>query len=190
MKSTLVIATAVALALAGCAGSTTASKAESSNSTSPTSAAEATPADEPTIEDSSPEPSGVPTGKVGDTLEITTGDGNGEITLTQVKVVRPGQYDTKAENGRYIQIVLTARSTSNNFSINPFDFALVDDEGSEYDQTFISAAKGADLKARTLHEGQRTKGSILYDAPKGALILAYRGGGFGAEDVGAWRLGR
>jgi hypothetical protein len=190
-RSLIAVSVVLAFALSGCATSTTATKKDSP--TSPTSAAATDDADTSSIPadevSESPTPEGIPTGKVGDALQVTTDDSTGEITLQIVRVVQPGQYDSKAENGRYIQVVISAKSTSGTFSINPFDFALVDNEGQEYDQTYVTA-KGPDLNARDLHVGQKAKGSIIYDAPKGALTLAYRGGGFSSEDVGVWTLGK
>lgn len=187
MKRTIVWVAALGLAVSGCAASTTATKAPEKPG-APTSSSST---DDPTIDDtSSPTPTEIPTAKVGETLNVTTDDSAGTITLLAVRVVAPGQYDTKADNGRYIQVVLAAKGTTGTFSINPYDFALVDADGQEYDQSYVDAAKGPDLRARDLHVGQKAKGSIIYDAAKGPLTLAYRGGGFGDEDVAAWELGK
>ncbi len=127
----------------------------------------------PNLPNSAPQGSAT-TGKAGDLFSITDSQGNkATITMESATTDQPGQYDYAAARGRYVEVVVAATGRSGSTSVNPYDFKLVGPDGTSYDHSYVSDSKVPRLDAKSLSSGGRSRGSIIFDAPKTALTLQY-----------------
>lgn len=190
--------TATAEASSPLAGTTETPEPSPSPSTSETASPTTSETASPT-----PKASGSPTtsgtasgnqGRVGTTFSVARGDGTGAVEgtgtvqLVSIKTVRPGEFESKAENGRYLAVTIAAQGSSGTFKINPYDFRVLGPDGTEYGQGFITSG-GQQLNDRALRSGQRARGEIIFDVPNGSgLELQYVPNLFSDEEPFTWRL--
>lgn len=186
---------------------TTATASATATATSPLAGTTETP--EPTVSPtasatSSPtsEASGSPTsgtasgneGRIGTTFSVTRESGGGDVEgtgtvqLVSAKTIQPGEFESKAENGRYLAVTIAAQGSSGTFTINPYDFKVIGPDGTEYGQGFITSG-GQQLSDRALRSGQRARGEIIFDVPTGpGLELQYVPNLFSDAEPFTWRL--
>jgi hypothetical protein len=112
-----------------------------------------------------------------------------EITLTNVKVgVKSGNQFIKPAKGQFITADVSVLVKEGKYSINSSMFKLVGADGTAYDSTV--ALDGKDLSGNDITAGQKTAGSIVFDAAVGAQTggkIAIKS--FLAEgDAGYWTL--
>lgn len=152
-----------------------------------------TSAPEPTAEDVAPpvEEKKAQAFSIGQTATVTEdGAESGEITVSKVTTSNKAQneFTDPPENGQFWFFTVKAKTTgSETFSINPFDFYVVDAEGNRYDQTSGSMyfIDSGGLEATELNPGEQTQGRFSIDAPKNATQLVYAPG---LRSLGYWTL--
>ncbi len=89
------------------------------------------------------------------------------VTLANVKFgVKSGNEFVKASKGQFITADVTVVVNEGKYSINSSMFKLVAADGTAYDSTTMLDQK--DLSASDLTPGQKTSGTIVFDAPVGA----------------------
>lgn len=114
-----------------------------------------------------------------DTAATVTQNGVDAATIAVAPPVdiKPGQYDTPAERGKYVNFAVTFVNTgSKPFNYNVFDFFLVLPDGQRVqDFTFVTLPKTlpARMTHGTLNPGEKVVASVSLDVPYGAYQLAY-----------------
>lgn len=131
-------------------------------------------------------------GKVGTPLALSWKDysktGKGSLTFNSVK--RAASFGTDyskqtAKNGAYVAVDVTYTVTSGTVDYDSYDWHVKDADGREYNSTSVYDSGMSLLKHGTLAAGDKVRGVIVFDAPKGALKLTYTIAG----DLGAsWPL--
>lgn len=89
------------------------------------------------------------------------------ITVTNLRAnVKSNNQFIKAEKGQFIVVDVAVSVTEGKFSISSGSFKLVAPDGTAYNSTvsFI----GTDLMATDLAPGQKSAGTVTFDAAKGA----------------------
>lgn len=90
-----------------------------------------------------------------------------EITLTNVKYgVKSKNQFSKPDKGQFITADVSVLVKEGKYSINSSMFKLVGADGTAYDSTI--ALDGKDLSGNDITAGQKTAGSIVFDAAVGA----------------------
>ncbi|MEV6929448.1 DUF4352 domain-containing protein [Dactylosporangium sp. NPDC051485] len=112
-----------------------------------------------------------------------------EITLTNIKAnVKAKDQFSKPQKGQFITADVTAVVKEGKYSVNGSMFKLVAADGTAFDSTI--ALNGKDLSASDMTAGQKTSGSIVFDAAAGAekgakvALKSYLADG----DAGYWTL--
>jgi len=132
------------------------------------------PSSSPQSGSADPQPGSAKTGRVGDAFSLTDRAGNkATISMQSASTDQPGQYDRPATRGRYVEVVVAATDQSGTISLNPFDFKIVGPDGTSYNPGYVSEPKVPRLDAKELSAGDKTRGSIVFNAPKTALTLQY-----------------
>ena len=202
MKRSIVAIAALALSLSACSSSSMkATLSTAKVSAAPTDSSESSATTKPAATSQVPVPVDSPSESSSGPLhlsmgeavdlsfnDITNGPVKGTVAVVKAQSVKPGQYDSSAKNGRYLAVQVSMTSKSGKFDINPFDFALTDDDGTQYDQAFMMSDNLPSLNSRTLNSGQKASGWMVFDAPKTTVNFAYRGSGFNTEDQAIWRV--
>jgi len=123
------------------------------------------------------------------TQSILGSDTVATITVSNVKYgVQSKNEFEKPGKGQYITADVTVSVSKGKFSISSGSFKLVAKDGTAYDTTFLSDVQ--DLSGNDLTHGQKTSGTIVFDAAKGAQT----GGKIALKDVladgdaGYWTL--
>lgn len=157
-----------------------ASTENTSGSADPTDSTDSTGPDAPIV------------GKVGTPLALSWKDysktGKGSLTINSVK--RAASFGTDyskqtAKNGAYVAVDVTYTVTSGTVDYDSYDWHVKDADGREYNSTSVYDSGMSLLKYGTLAAGDKVRGVIVFDAPKGALKLTYTIAG----DLGAsWPL--
>jgi hypothetical protein len=116
-------------------------------------------------------PKAVTTVKAGEALNLTEDMFGSKtrvtITLTNVRYgVKPSNQFDKAKNGQFIVADVAVLVNEGKFSISSGSFKLVAADGNAFNATFMTGLK--DLSAQDLTPGQKSSGSIAFDAAKGA----------------------
>jgi hypothetical protein len=109
--------------------------------------------------------------KAGETMTLTESifgtNTSAAITLTNVRAgVKPSNQFDKAKNGQFIVADVSVLVKEGKFSISSGSFKFVAADGTAYDSTFMTGVN--DLSGNDLTPGQKTSGSIVFDAAKGA----------------------
>lgn len=132
--------------------------------------------------------------KIGETAELSTNDGSftGTLTVNSVNSRKKtnSQFGEKPQHGRYVEVTITAVGKSGSFSINPYDFYLLEPDGTRYQygegngfsEEVPNPINAADLKA-----GEKLKGRLVFDASPKAAVLGYSPS-FSGETVATWTL--
>lgn len=129
--------------------------------------------------------SSTPTGlKVGGPGITASNDGGASITVasSQRKTAGTGDYSERPKNGNYVIIDVSYTCTSGTWDYNPFDWAVRDADGRTYDIAGATSSGYEDgaLQSGTVAKGAKARGTLVVDAPKGALTLEYSVGFHGA----------
>lgn len=157
----------------------------------PTSAPESSADDVAPPADDEPAPEKVQSFTIGQKATVTEdGAESGEITVSNVEKSTKAQneYTDPPENGQFWIFTVKAKALGTEvFSINPFDFYVVDAEGNRYDQTSGSMyiIDSGSLNATELNPGEQTQGRFAVDAPKDATQVVYAPG---LRALGYWTL--
>ncbi len=147
-----------------------------------------------TVETVDPDaPAAVVTLKVGETADVTLNDGDAAGTIQVQKAAayrktKAGALGSRPKNGRYVQVTISARSTSGVFSLNPLYFQVTNADGDvfgagEGNSLFEDGDRG--LHATDLNPGQRVRGTVTFDVPPAAKTLEYAPFG---QTLATWSL--
>jgi Domain of unknown function (DUF4352) len=128
---------------------------------------------QPTFDETtSAPPEEAPTLAVGERADITQ-DGADAATITVTKVTNaatePGEFGMPPEHGRYLIITVTATGVGAPFDVNALDFYVTGRDGSHYEDSTFSDARGAPFESGTLHNGEHLTGTIVYDVSPAAI---------------------
>lgn len=109
--------------------------------------------------------------KVGETLtlveDVLGAKTTVEITVSKLRAnVKSGNQFIKPGKGQFVVVDVAVLVREGKFSINSSSFKLVAADGTAYDSTLTIA--GSDLSANDLAPGQKTSGTVTFDAAKGA----------------------
>ncbi len=197
MRTRLAVAAALTVALAAC-GTPEPGKDFAGNQVEPAATTQAeTTTPETTTEDSAAQqPSSapaVPTFKIGAAAVVHKEypPASGLITVSSPKVWRKpsnAELGSKPKYGRFLRVTVSAASTTGVFGVNPFEFTIVDGEGTRYQMGEGSAmTEFADdsLSDADLNPGEKIKGTIVFDVPRGPLTLAYAPA---SQTLATWQL--
>jgi hypothetical protein len=187
-------AAAVLLAglLAACGGTTAhhASSRSTSAVTQPTAPADTLPVDT-SPPDTAADDSAPATAAAGQTINLSTDAGDSvDVTLGKVAFWRRGGGDdpTGPQYARFLVVKATLQATSGSFDYNADDFYVRMGDGQRYDQgggnVCCSNDFGQQLQYGTLHAGQRVKGVLVFDIPRGHGAIVYGTGR--QDDVAEW----
>lgn len=90
-----------------------------------------------------------------------------DITLANVRTnVKPSNQFDKAQKGQFIVVDVQVVVNEGKFSISSGSFKLVAADGTAYNTSFMTGVN--DLSAQDLAPGQKSSGSVVFDAGKGA----------------------
>lgn len=106
------------------------------------------------------------------------------VTVSDAKFFDKSQqkYGKDPQNGRFLQVNITAKATSdadpNDASVNPFNFYVVGEDGTKFENGNGNAAMGLGydgaLHATNLNPDEQVKGTVSFDVPKsGKLRVVY-----------------
>ena len=91
-----------------------------------------------------------------------------KVTVTKLRSsVGSGNQFITPDRGQFVVIDVTIEAVKGKIHPHQGDFKLVGPDGSVYESEFLSAAK-PELEYTELAPGQKTSGTITFDAPKGA----------------------
>lgn len=186
MRKNVWIVAPLLLAVAAC-GTAEPGKDIAGNRVQPAASASAQPtteeSTEETTEDSAaqlPAEGAVPSFKLGEAAVAHKElDGSaGLITVSSPKVWRKpsSQIGDKPKHGRFLRLTVTASATTGVFGINPFEFAVVDAEGTRYqtgEGSAMTEMGDESLNDADLNPGEKIKGTLVFDVPPGNLTLSY-----------------
>jgi hypothetical protein len=113
---------------------------------------------------------GVQTAPIGQPLtlkeKIFTTTTSATITASNARVLpAPNEFE-KADKGQFYAVDVSVSVSEGKFSISSGSFKLVAADGTAYDSTFMSGVQ--QLSANDLTPGQKTSGTVVFDAAKGA----------------------
>lgn len=123
-------------------------------------------------------PTGLKVGGQGITASNDDGGASIAVLSVQRKTAGTGDYSDPPKNGNYVLIDVSYACTSGTWNYNPFDWKVRDTDGRTYD-TSAGYSSGYDdqaLNSGTVAKGAKARGTLVVDAPKGALTLEYSGG--------------
>jgi hypothetical protein len=138
-----------------------------------------------------PEDDGPIVGKVGTALPLQWTEGGkvsatGSVTVNSAKRVAEfkGDYTTDTpKKGVYLVVDISYALETGSTDYNPYDWSVRDAEGHEYREAFVTQDDANEpLHSGTLTKGQKARGVIYFDIPKGAVTLEYS---VGYGDAGA-----
>jgi Domain of unknown function (DUF4352) len=132
--------------------------------------------------------------KLGETAELSAADGSFAAAITVNSVTSRkktnSQFGEKPSHGRYVEITVTAVGKSGSFSINPYDFYLLDPDGTRYqygEGNGFTEEVPNPINAADLKPGEKLKGRLLFDASPKAAVIGYSPS-FSGETVAIWSL--
>jgi hypothetical protein len=113
------------------------------------------------------------------------GDYVQSMTVTSVtfSTAKQTSYGDPPSNGQYVIADITIQETSGKHSYNPYYFKVQTPDGSKYDCVTIGGAEPS-LDSGTLLAGQRVRGKITCDAPRGRGAILFDD--IGSETVASW----
>lgn len=137
------------------------------------------------------EPSGPIVGKVGAPLPLVWNDfgktAKGSLTINSAKRVASFGTERKdtPKNGVFLTVDVTYTVVSGVVDYNSYDWKMKDTEGREYRSTLVFYAPFTRLGSGSVGAGDKVRGFITFDVPKGPIKLTYTIGG----DLGAtWQI--
>lgn len=170
-----IAAAALAVVLTGCGDTGTITAGSPPSQTPSTSAATTTTPDpyDYEAETTEPVPAVVKAG-FGDDLSSGDAAASGTISVSEPKEYRrePGEFGDTAKNGRFLvyKVTLVAdRTAAEPWSVNPYDFAARDENGTRFDPN-ASAMFGSTLHSAELNPGEKLTGLIDFDVPRDEKI--------------------
>ncbi len=176
---------------------TTAPSSSADATTAPGSAATTAPAAGPEKATSTKvetsDPDALPSGVVGKplTVSLKTVDEVGAtaaVTINSAKRFTPPKtgYAAAATNGSYLLLDVTIVSKKGKVTYNPLYFKARGTDGQEYtpELMLVSSIKG--MQSGELRSGQKVRGTIAFDAPKGDMEIDLTGVMF--DDVASWQI--
>jgi hypothetical protein len=112
-------------------------------------------------------------GTVGTELRVVGQTGTGDVTVTTYGWHKSGRghYASDPENGAYLVLDVTVVGTAGKLSYNPFYFKAKAADGSEYDTSVGSDGYFPALQSGDLAAGERARGLVTFDVPKGKTEL-------------------
>lgn len=108
---------------------------------------------------------------------VTASDTDGAASVAVLSVKREtkalGEYDGPPKQGNYVIFDIVYTGTQGAFNYNPFDWTVRDPDGRAYDADAGFGFEGQSLHSGTLAKGSKARGFVIFDAPKGPLMLEY-----------------
>lgn len=163
--------TSVGLALAlSLFGSGCSSSAASKVSAAPPSSTQAAPGGSvATLSHTSPSataPSTPPSVRYGQPVRYADQDGSADITVSAPRTAKPSQYTTV--NGSLYEVTVSISGISGIYSPNAMLFVARSAAGDSYPAQV--AAVNGELGIDTVATGQKSRGNVAFDVPKGQTI--------------------
>lgn len=194
---TLGLAAAGVMSLAACTTTDAGAPPSSVATTAPGSAATTAPAAGPEKTTSTKvEASGsdaLPSGVVGKALTVSlkTVDEVGAtvaVTINSAKRFTPPKtgYAAAATNGTYLLLDVTIVSKKGKVTYNPLYFKARGTDGQEYTPELMLSSSSKGMQSGELRSGQKVRGTIAFDAPKGEMEIDLTGVMF--DDVASWQI--
>lgn len=123
-------------------------------------------------------PTGLRVGGAGITASNDDGGASIAVLSVQRKTAGTGDYSKPPKNGNYVLIDVSYTCTSGTWNYNPFDWTVRDADGRTYDTSagYLSGYTDGTLDSGTVAKGAKARGTLVVDAPKGALTLEYSAG--------------
>jgi hypothetical protein len=117
-----------------------------------------------------------------------TEEGTADITVTKIATANrePVDYGSKPDHGWYVVVSVKAVATSGSLDINTFNFYLRSSNGFHTEDATYSDAWGAPLESATLHAGEHSSGTIVFDAPTRHGQIMF--GDYGGDVIGYWKF--
>jgi hypothetical protein len=110
------------------------------------------------------------TGGVGETLDLTTPEGTGRLTLTSAGRLVGSDFAQPPAHGSYLVITVTLQVDGGAVAAGPFQWQAQDPQGSVY-PAVPAGLTGNDMDSAEVTAGHRTTGEIAFDVPTGPLTV-------------------
>jgi hypothetical protein len=143
-----------------------------------------------------PQAQGPKTFQLGESAVITNGSGRnlGTYQVAAADVTTQVGHGYMAEtpsHGNFVVVTLKAHALGHGFSVNPFDWVLIDPQtGRRYDPGDGNSLFGpSSFNSSTLYPGETYSGKTTFDVPVGHGQLALLGGSWGDKVIGIWKFG-
>ncbi len=108
-------------------------------------------------------------GGIGQTIDFTTGNGTGKVTVAKATWADNGLLDP-TEGQQYLIVDVTLEGVTGKVTTGPFFASVVDAAGDNHMLT-IGAALDNQLAMRTLGPGQQSSGQIAFELKRGAVTF-------------------
>ena len=105
---------------------------------------------------------------VTDRIPFTASRGTGELVLLERTWVTTG--DPSPTSGHYLLVRLELTCTTGEVDVNPYLFQVFDGEGTLFDIA-PAGPSDAELEIRRIGPGERLRGTIVFDLPRGEATL-------------------
>lgn len=110
-------------------------------------------------------------GAVGQAVAVSWGSsGKANVTVNEAKAW-PGDQYVPPKNGTYVALDVTIEATAGKVSYNPLYWSARDADGHEYN--FGVFAPEPTLKSGELAAGEKVRGWIAFDVPKGSALTVF-----------------
>ena len=104
----------------------------------------------------------------GDRIDFSTSDGSGQLILVSHSWVTYGQQPPTS--GNYLRVEVELICTSGAVAYDPYNFQVFDQTGQLF-ETAIEGAGDSMLETGTLRAGERVRGTVAFDMPRGEATL-------------------
>jgi FlaG/FlaF family flagellin (archaellin) len=104
----------------------------------------------------------------GDRIDFSTSEGSGQLILLRHSWVTYGQ--EPPASGNYLRVEVELICTSGAVDYDPYNFQVFDQTGQLF-ETAIEGAGDSMLETGTLHAGERVRGTVAFDMPRGEATL-------------------
>jgi hypothetical protein len=104
----------------------------------------------------------------GDRIDFSTSEGSGQLILLTHSWVTYGQQPPTS--GSYLRVEVELICTSGAVDYDPYNFQVFDQTGQLF-ETAIEGAGDSMLETGTLHAGERVRGTVAFDMPRGEATL-------------------
>jgi FlaG/FlaF family flagellin (archaellin) len=104
----------------------------------------------------------------GDRIQFTTSEGSGQLILLRHSWVTDGR--TPPASGSYLRVEVELICDSGSVDYDPYNFQVFDHMGQLF-ETAIDGAGDSMLETGTLHAGERVRGTVAFDMPRGEATL-------------------